>query len=78
MSLPCPICFESHRETAELRCACGGTVDCAGSEGPKLRLEGEVVKFVVCCIACGRVFLIDTRTDARSSIPEPLMPGGSA
>ena len=76
MTLPCAICFESHVETFTLRCACGGEVDCAGSEGPTVREGGDVVRFQVTCTTCGRVFTIDTRTGTRSGVQEPMLPGG--
>ena len=76
MTLPCPICLEDHVETSSLRCACGGVVDCAGSEGAKTRLEGIVVRFAVTCIECGKLVMIDTRTGVRVGVQEPVLPGG--
>lgn len=60
MTLPCPICYEEHEETATMRCSCGGMVDCAGNEG-----NG----FQVSCITCGQ--LLDAR---RMVIQEPALP----
>lgn len=76
MTLPCPICYESHQETREIQCACGGVVDCTGSEAPKRRVNGEVVWFLVSCTVCDRVFSVDSRTGAKGSVQEPVMPGG--
>jgi len=77
MTIPCPICFESHVETSTLRCVCGGVVDCAGSEGPRVREGLDVVRLIVTCTACDRTFHIDTRTGARARVTEPTWPGGA-
>lgn len=75
MTIPCPVCYEEHLETSTLRCPCGGAVDCAGSEGPKTRIAGEVVRFHVTCTTCGKLVMVDTRTGARVGVQEPVIPG---
>ena len=58
MTLPCSICFDEHRETATLRCRCGGMVDCAGSEGSTVRRDGHLVVFTVCCVDCSALMIV--------------------
>ena len=77
MTIPCAVCFEPHQEIVEIRCACSGEVECAGSEGPKRYNEArEVVWFLVACVTCGRLFSVDSRTGAKAGVQEPVMPGG--
>lgn len=68
----CPICYDEHPATSDVRCGCGGAVDCAGNEAP--RRPGW---FLVCCVACGNLFSVDAASGARARATEPAMPGGA-